>query len=39
VLAAAEAEKAVGPAWQPMAQLLRLVDTPFVQRYLGQRAG
>ncbi|MFZ5587665.1 MAG: hypothetical protein ACOZHQ_17230 [Thermodesulfobacteriota bacterium] len=39
VLAATEAEKAVGPAWQPMAQLLRLVDTPFVQRYLGQRAG
>ncbi|MFH1060267.1 MAG: hypothetical protein V1797_16515, partial [Pseudomonadota bacterium] len=39
VLAASEAERAVGAAWKPMAQLLRLVDTPFVQRYLGQRAG
>lgn len=39
VLAAGEADRAVGAAWKPMAQLLRLVDTPFVQRYLGQRAG
>lgn len=39
VLATTEAEKAIGAAWQPMAQLLRLVDTPHTQRYLQQRAG
>ncbi len=39
VLATGQADNAVGAGWKPMAELLGQVNTPYVQRYLKQRAG
>ena len=36
-LLTAQADKAIGPAWPAMEQLLRQVDTPLTARYLKQR--
>ncbi len=39
VLATNQADNAVGASWQPMADLLGRVNTPYTQRYLQRRAG
>ncbi|MCA1905301.1 MAG: hypothetical protein LDL11_01770 [Desulfarculus sp.] len=39
VLATNQADNAVGAGWQPMADLLGRVNTPYMQRYLQRRAG